>query len=141
MELKTSLPSNYSSNRHIVSNQTLTDSPYSFGKPGPFQIIESETLDLPSDAPKRRYSCSHYETCLNMAAALNWDNFTCRGCSGDVNASLLWRAQSESRKDSVVKEICPDFSPKTRRENANDQDPTPPEPAFPYQMIRSAGKR
>jgi hypothetical protein len=114
--------------------------PFTFGKPGPFQIIECETLDLPSDAPKRRYSCTHYETCLNMAAALNWDNFTCRGCNGEVNSSLLWRAQAESKKDSVVQEICPDFSAKCRKESPLERS-SQPEVATPYQMLRAAGKR
>ena len=75
-------------------------------KPGPFQIIEQESLDAPSEAPKRRYECSHYETCLNLAAAMNWDSFTCRGCSGEVNEIYFWRAQQEAKRDKIVRTLC-----------------------------------
>lgn len=79
------------------------------GKPGPFQIVESEghgDLDNPINAPRRRYDCGNYETCLIIAAGLNWDSFTCRGCNGDVEQSLYWRARQEINKDTVVKKIC-----------------------------------
>ncbi len=76
------------------------------GKPGPFQIIENESLDFPLEPPRRRYSCPRYDTCLNLAAALNWDSFTCRGCSGEANQALFWRARQEFRKDGVVRKIC-----------------------------------
>ena len=79
------------------------------GKPGPFQIIESEghgDLDNPINAPRRRYDCINYETCLVIAAGLNWDSFTCRGCSGEYQDPLYWRARQEINKDSVVKKIC-----------------------------------
>ncbi|MBX7143788.1 MAG: hypothetical protein K1X79_05005 [Oligoflexia bacterium] len=79
------------------------------GKPGPFQIIESEgsgLVDAPMSPPRRRYACSNYHTCLDLAAALNWDNFTCRGCCGDINESLYWRAHQASKKDSVIQTLC-----------------------------------
>lgn len=79
------------------------------GKPGPFQIIESEVqghIDNPINAPRRRYDCPHYETCLVIAAGLNWDSFTCRGCSGEYEQSLNWRARQEINKDKTVKKIC-----------------------------------
>lgn len=76
------------------------------GKPGPFQIIENESLDFPVEPPRRRYSCGNYESCLNLAAALNWDSFTCRGCSGSVNEALCWRAQQELKKDGIVRTLC-----------------------------------
>jgi hypothetical protein len=79
------------------------------GKPGPFQIIESEgkgIVDLPIAPPRRRYSCPHYNCCLDLAAALNWDNFTCRGCSGEIDESLYWRAHQASKRDSVVRTLC-----------------------------------
>ena len=76
--------------------------------PGPFQVIRS--VPGPGNGhealPRRRYECSHYQCCLSLAAALNWDSFTCRGCNGTINQNLLWRARSESRKDNVVKKIC-----------------------------------
>jgi hypothetical protein len=37
---------------------------------------------------------------------MNWDSFTCRGCSGDVNTSYMWRAQAEAKRDKVVKALC-----------------------------------
>ena len=81
----------------------------SLGKPGPFQVIEEEgsgDLDKPIQPPRRRYSCENYENCLDMACALNWDSFTCRGCSGDMNEALLWRSHVAKRKDNVAKKLC-----------------------------------
>ena len=79
------------------------------GKPGPFQIIGTEgcgSLDDPISPPRRRFSCYNYETCLNLAAALNWDNFTCRGCSGQVNDVVLWRARQEFKRDAIAHRLC-----------------------------------
>jgi hypothetical protein len=79
------------------------------GKPGPFQIIEGEgsgVVDAPIAAPRRRYSCDNYSCCLDLAAALNWDNFTCRGCSGEVDQTILWRAHQARKKDTVVSTLC-----------------------------------
>jgi hypothetical protein len=93
-------------------------------KPGPFQIIEQESLDSPSEAPKRRYECSHYETCLNLAAAMNWDSFTCRGCNGEVNESYFWRAQQEAKRDKIVRTLCshmPDISLVSNGQNTTSQ--------------------
>ena len=79
------------------------------GKPGPFQVIENEGFGVVEDPvapPRRRFSCINYDTCLNLAAALNWDNFTCRGCSGEVNNCLLWRAHQAVKKDQIVGRLC-----------------------------------
>jgi len=77
------------------------------GKPGPFQIIEEDgTTDQPIAAPRRRYFCTQYETCLNLAAALDWDSFTCRGCSGEIDERLLWRARQAQKKDKIAHDIC-----------------------------------
>jgi hypothetical protein len=73
---------------------------------GPFQVIDEESSLAPIEPPKRRYSCPNYETCLNLAASLNWDNFSCRGCSGEVDDHLIWRAKQAHRKDSVAKSLC-----------------------------------
>ena len=83
------------------------------GKPGPFQVIEAQgpeerssgSLDVPIPSPRRRYSCSNYETCLNLACALNWDSFTCRGCSGQISNALLWRAHGARKKDKVARSL------------------------------------
>ena len=76
------------------------------GKPGPFQIIETDDINHPQQAPRRRFSCSNYDSCLALAAALNWDNFTCRGCSSEICEALQWRARQMTKKDAVVQMIC-----------------------------------
>lgn len=109
---------------------------FMLGKPGPFQIIENESLDSPSEAPRRRYDCRNYETCLNLAAALNWDNFTCRGCNALIDESLLWRAQQEAKKDKIVRRICSTMPEVSCFSNPKDE----PEPDQPL-LIRAIGKR
>ena len=79
------------------------------GKPGPFQIVRgsaSGANERPNVPPRRRYLCKNYQSCLSIAAALNWDNFTCRGCSGEVDESTLWKAHQEIRRDKTVRRIC-----------------------------------
>jgi hypothetical protein len=79
------------------------------GTPGPFQVIETQGIgdvDSPIDAPRRRYDCQNYDTCLELAAALNWDNFTCRGCDNTMNQSYIWRARQAARKDDVAGSLC-----------------------------------
>ena len=72
----------------------------------PFSTIPTFALnDLPAstdEVPRRRYDCERYETCLGLAASLNWESFTCRGCCGQPNENLLWRARVSARKDSVA---------------------------------------
>lgn len=72
----------------------------------------SEARDLPADPPFRRYDCEHYEVCLDVAAALDWDNFTCNGCNCSVDQRLLWRARNAMKRDSVAQRCCnlPDVS-------------------------------
>jgi hypothetical protein len=95
------------------------------GKPGPFQIISSSDqkgcVDSPIAAPRRRYLCQNYATCLDLAAALNWDNFTCRGCSGEIDAALLWRARTEIRKDRVVSKLCTNI-PEIAQHSSNSNE-------------------
>ncbi len=57
-------------------------------------------------APYRDYNCSNYDTCLGLAAALDWESFTCNGCSGCVNPHVLWRAHHEVRKNKTLAAIC-----------------------------------
>jgi hypothetical protein len=59
-----------------------------------------------AEPPERKYDCKNYETCLDLAASLNWSSFTCQGCSGEVNSALLWRAHQNQRKDSVARALC-----------------------------------
>lgn len=107
------------------------------GKPGPFQIIETfGTIDTPSNAPRRRYECSHYSTCLELAAALNWDNFTCRGCNEIVDQALLWRAHQAKKRDAVADSIC-EHLPEIGFLEQSAEEPLPPSPAG----LRVVGKR
>jgi len=86
------------------------------GDPGPFEVRFSDVEDAApcegegstsrDEMPRRRYDCACYERCLELAAALNWESFTCRGCNGVVNESLLWRVGQAIRRDSVAKALC-----------------------------------
>jgi hypothetical protein len=88
------------------------------GTPGPFEVrteltnnhftSSAGTIDPPAttaDVPRRRYECDSYELCLGLAGALNWESFTCRGCSGQPSENLLWRARLSARKDTVAARI------------------------------------
>ncbi len=133
----------------ISSPKSLNNSSFkklSIGKPGPFQIIESEVqghIDNPINAPRRRYDCENYETCLVIAAGLNWDSFTCRGCNGDYEQSLYWRAGQEINKDKTVKKICElpkvvvsNDSRKNSENTATTAKSTSPNPdAFKLKMV------
>ncbi len=76
------------------------------------QIITTQTFECENndtvllDAPERRYECEHYEICLDVASALNWSNFTCKDCAGQVNPKILWRAKSASKQDAVAGKLC-----------------------------------
>jgi hypothetical protein len=97
----------------------MNTSKLQIGSPGPFEVrfddlSQEESVQTSSDysaahdsgTPRRRYDCASYDRCLELAAALNWESFTCRGCSGQVNDALLWRAGQAIRRDSVAKAIC-----------------------------------
>ncbi len=58
------------------------------------------------EPPVRNYGCANYDTCLDLAAALNWASFTCGSCRGTINESLMWRARHATRKDAFAKAIC-----------------------------------
>ncbi len=111
------------SNSSAKSNRTTEEQ-------GPFQLVGSENSsrfplsinfgdakkasanddDDPAigslEPPVRQYSCANYDTCLDLAAALNWASFTCGSCRGTINEQLLWRARHITRRDSVAKAIC-----------------------------------
>ena len=67
----------------------------------------------------RELDCKNYQTCLNLAAALNWDSFTCESCEGDINESLKWRAIHSTRKDALANALCPDVGFNQRFSNKN----------------------
>lgn len=58
------------------------------------------------EPPVRQYECENYNTCLGLAAALDWISFSCSGCSGKVNNRLLWRAHHEVRKNTELATLC-----------------------------------
>jgi len=94
------------------------------GGPGPFKVIESEEdgdNSTPLQSPLRRYSCENYSGCLNITAALNWDSFTCKDCSGKINEALNWRAHVAQKNDGVAGRIC-DIPPLEHHESANGSD-------------------
>ncbi len=63
---------------------------------------EEQTLN----PPERSYDCPNYETCLGLAAALDWKSFTCQGCCGTVNQQLLWRAHHRIRNNPSLSKLC-----------------------------------
>lgn len=85
---------------------------------GPFQLhLESEISPSNEQLGKlshpdpltplvRSYDCKQYDCCLELAAALNWENFTCAGCGGEINQHLIWKANLARREDAVAKRLC-----------------------------------
>ena len=97
----------------------MNSSSSQIGSPGPFEVrfddvVPQELSDSQEvgsatneeATPRRRYDCASYDRCLELAAALNWESFTCRGCSGHINDALLWRVGQAIRRDTVAKAIC-----------------------------------
>ena len=70
---------------------------------GPFRASENRP---PSVAENRSFDCSHYETCLGIAAALDWKSFSCAACKGKVNQQLLWRSHQRLKADSSLSRVC-----------------------------------
>jgi hypothetical protein len=68
--------------------------------------LTSSARDAPVAAPFRRYECENYQICLDIAAALDWENFTCSSCNGQVDKRLLWRAKHAQRRDPFAQECC-----------------------------------
>lgn len=76
---------------------------------GPFKLIMFGNTDLPlspNDIPDRNYSCANYDKCLNISAALDWEDYSCRGCCGEVNGAMLWQARLAIKKDRVAQKVC-----------------------------------
>lgn len=59
-----------------------------------------------SNLPVRNYDCQNYGTCLGLAAALDWSSFSCKGCSGEVDNRLLWRAHHRVRQNKALQSLC-----------------------------------
>ena len=81
---------------------------------GPFEVPDASAADTgerfsasdPERELVRELDCQNYTTCLNLAAALNWESFTCEGCQGEINQSFTWRAGQSAIRDKVVKFMC-----------------------------------
>ena len=80
----------------------------------------AEELEVEAEPPQRNYSCLNYDTCLDLAASLNWESFTCGECAGKINEKLLWRARQVQRTDPVARALC-DLKPITCHENYSEQ--------------------
>jgi hypothetical protein len=76
-------------------------------RPGPF-VLKSKECRFSEDeiGPERQFNCSNYNNCLSLAAALNWDSFSCKGCSGTIDQTILWRAKAASKKDPSLHKLC-----------------------------------
>ena len=112
----------------------VTSSEESLLSPLPLQFGTHRAVDLASvydedaavetmEPPERRYGCANYDSCLDLAAALNWESFTCKSCSGSINEKLYWRAHQATRKDSVARALCdlPPLSAVGTSAKANDK--------------------
>lgn len=90
---------------HGVWYRTMSKTPSAMG---PFEVECSAFQSAVSEQSlTRNLDCTNYCTCLNVAVALNWESFTCEGCSGEINQSLKWRAGQSARQDSVSRVLCP----------------------------------
>ena len=98
-----------------------SDAP-SFNHPSP--------IDAPNAPPLRQYDCSNYETCLDLAAALDWESFSCNGCCGKINECLVWQAHQVEKYDAVAHMICDHLPPlsshRIKQEPSNQPDPVNP---------------
>ena len=89
--------------------------------------VEDDDDDC-EDSPFRNFDCSNYNKCLSLAAALDWDSFTCEGCNLEINEQLIWRAHHRLRSDPYLARLfsIPVVSPDGYHEPEPEQvDPKP----------------
>jgi hypothetical protein len=72
----------------------------------PSTVLPEQDQAANQDVLERRLECNHYEECLNLAAALDWDSFTCTRCNGKIDETLLWRAGQKTKRDALTEAIC-----------------------------------
>ena len=70
---------------------------------GPFKLA---VCNQSNEDLIRNYTCVNYETCLGLAAALDWESFTCKNCCGEINSQLIWRAHHNIKIDRDLAGIC-----------------------------------
>jgi hypothetical protein len=76
-------------------------------KPGPFQVLAKDSnLLAEGEGPDRNFGCENYNSCLSLAAALNWESFSCSGCTGTIDETIRWRAKVESKRDATLRQLC-----------------------------------
>ena len=68
------------------------------------EFVEGENLKAFEGG--RHFECQNYETCLSLAAALDWQSFTCHGCNGRINPKLLWRAHQRLKVEPGLSAYC-----------------------------------
>lgn len=74
---------------------------------GPFRIFAREhSVITEGEGPDRQFGCTNYSDCLSLAATLNWDSFTCRGCTGTIDEAIRWRAKGASKRDALLRGFC-----------------------------------
>ena len=76
-------------------------------KSGPFQVLAKDSnLLADGEGPDRNFACKNYNSCLSLAAALNWESFSCGGCTGTIDETIRWRAKGVSKRDSALRQLC-----------------------------------
>jgi hypothetical protein len=76
---------------------------------GPHQITRNrKEFQNQEIGPYRRPNCSNYSKCLDIAACLDWDSFTCLQCNGSIDATFIWQMRSKMKKDKLCQRL---FSP------------------------------
>lgn len=64
----------------------------------------TETEEV-EQSPYRNFGCANYDRCLSLAAALDWDSFSCSGCDEQINEQLIWRAHHRLRAEPQLAEL------------------------------------
>jgi len=57
--------------------------------PGKTKVIAGHPRNYAGDMPERRERCAAYNTCLAAAAKQKWQNWTCAGCTGPVDKTVV----------------------------------------------------
>lgn len=78
-------------------------------------------------SPCREFDCANYESCLSLAAALDWDSFSCANCNGRMNSQLLWRAHHRLKFDDELARLCdlPPLSPHHKTQSEGPEEVVP----------------
>jgi hypothetical protein len=104
------------SSKELLSQECENSGPFEVASATTPARVSTQTNQAPTphasqqpancDELERRLECNHYQECLDISAALNWESFTCAECNGTVNASLRWRAGQNTKRDALARAIC-----------------------------------